>query len=208
MALEMFAVRKVRVQSWDGDPTEDRYSVQIARGGKSLVGIPSARIADVEEEVMKWRKANHIHNWFVENVQDGKDNCGLYNVSWDKMRELLSVCTKVLSASKLVSGMIEVGTVYTPDHPNGVTLREPRKVIEDPSTARELLPTLDGYLFGSLDYDERYLEAVKNTRDWVISMLRDRDQGMPSDIFYFSTWRPSGEHQEVPFPRNLAEAGF
>ena len=25
-----------------------------------------------------WRKANQIHSWFVENVQNGEDNCNEY----------------------------------------------------------------------------------------------------------------------------------
>lgn len=202
----MFAVRKVRVKNWDGDPGADRYSVEIARGGKPILGVASARVADVEEEVMFWRKANHIHRWFVENVQDGNDDCDQYNVSWDKLRELLSVCTEVIKSSKLVSGMIEVGEVYTHDHPNGVILREPGKVIEDPSIARELLPTARGYLFGSTEYDERYLTAVKETRDWIIRMLRDRDHGMPSDIYYYSTWRARGDDEMERDTRRLAGA--
>ena len=27
------------------------------------------------KEVMYWRKANYIHNWFVENIQNGSDDC-------------------------------------------------------------------------------------------------------------------------------------
>lgn len=35
-----------------------------------------------------WRKANAIHGWFVNNVQDGTDDCGEYYVSHDKLRSL------------------------------------------------------------------------------------------------------------------------
>ena len=35
-----------------------------------------------------WRKANQIHNWMVNNVQDGNDDCGLYEVSIDHILEL------------------------------------------------------------------------------------------------------------------------
>ncbi len=31
--------------------------------------------AYIQEEVAYWRKANAIHKWFVENVQDGQDDC-------------------------------------------------------------------------------------------------------------------------------------
>ena len=35
-----------------------------------------------------WRKANQIHNWMVNNVQSGNDDCGLYEVSIDHILEL------------------------------------------------------------------------------------------------------------------------
>lgn len=35
-----------------------------------------------------WRKANQIHNWMVNNVQGGNDDCGLYEVSIDHILEL------------------------------------------------------------------------------------------------------------------------
>jgi len=37
-----------------------------------------------------WRKANQIHNWFVDNVQGGDDDCREYGVSIEHLKELLS----------------------------------------------------------------------------------------------------------------------
>jgi hypothetical protein len=50
----------------------------------------------VTEEVAYWRKANHIHNWFVKNVQNGVDDCGTYDVSTDNLLELIKLCESVL----------------------------------------------------------------------------------------------------------------
>ena len=47
-------------------------------------------------EVGYWRKANAIHRWFVENVQNGKDDCGTYWVDREKLKELKALCEKVL----------------------------------------------------------------------------------------------------------------
>lgn len=44
-----------------------------------------------------WRKANQIHNWFVQNVQDGEDNCREYYVSKEDMRLLVKLCKDVLN---------------------------------------------------------------------------------------------------------------
>ena len=44
-----------------------------------------------------WRKANQIHAWFVDNVQQGNDNCGEYYVSHEKLKELLDLVNEALS---------------------------------------------------------------------------------------------------------------
>ena len=38
-----------------------------------------------------WRKANHIHQWFVENIQDGNDDCREYYVPRERLKELLEI---------------------------------------------------------------------------------------------------------------------
>lgn len=51
----------------------------------------------IREEIGYWRKANQIHNWFVENVQDGIDDCGYHReVTKEDLEELLDVCHEVL----------------------------------------------------------------------------------------------------------------
>ena len=55
------------------------------------------RVKQITAEVGYWRKANHIHKWFVENVQDGNDDCNSYEVSEDQLKELLSLIDEVLA---------------------------------------------------------------------------------------------------------------
>ena len=43
-----------------------------------------------------WRKVNAVHNWFVENVQRGEDDCGEYYVSHEKIKELLTTARQCL----------------------------------------------------------------------------------------------------------------
>ena len=188
MGLDMYAARRLHVKPWEHQKPDERYRVQIAHGGELVAGIQSDRISDVEEDVMYWRKANQIHGWFVDNVQDGNDDCKSYYVSWDKLRDLLGVCKKVIEASKLVDGTVYAGTIYNKEHPDGETLRVPGKVIEDVTVAKKLLPTREGFFFGSYEYDGDYLDGVKATRDWIVRMLADRDAGVPGDIIYSSSW--------------------
>lgn len=53
--------------------------------------------ATVEVIALYWRKANQIHNWFVNNVQHGNDDCGNYYISHEKLNELLSACEEALA---------------------------------------------------------------------------------------------------------------
>ncbi len=55
-------------------------------------------IGHVELKIGYWRKANHIHKWFVDNVQEGVDDCGEYYVTREKLRELLNAVDQALKS--------------------------------------------------------------------------------------------------------------
>ena len=52
--------------------------------------------ATVQIDIAYWRKANAIHEWFVQNVQGGEDNCQKYFVSIEELRELVTLCEGLL----------------------------------------------------------------------------------------------------------------
>ena len=54
-------------------------------------------IWDVFEYVGYWRKAYVIHDWFVENVQDGEDDYEVHAVSKEQLEELRTICKDILS---------------------------------------------------------------------------------------------------------------
>ena len=56
----------------------------------------SMRPKYVEVEAAYLRKANHIHQWFVDHVQEGNDDCGYYHVDREQLTELADLCDKVL----------------------------------------------------------------------------------------------------------------
>lgn len=58
--------------------------------------VPAGDILEVTIAVGYWRKANAIHKWFVDNVQDGKDDCGEYYVSADQLNALHDTVQEVL----------------------------------------------------------------------------------------------------------------
>jgi hypothetical protein len=50
----------------------------------------------VDLSVAYWRKANQIHAWFVEHVQDGEDECREHSVSKEQLQTLCDLCQQVL----------------------------------------------------------------------------------------------------------------
>jgi len=70
---------------------------------RKMFGIPDSNnldSAEVKFEVGYWRKANHIHTWFVKNVQDGEDKCDSYPVSKKQLLELKKQCLIVIKDKK------------------------------------------------------------------------------------------------------------
>lgn len=57
------------------------------------------------EEVAYWRKHNAIHNWMVNNVQEGVDNRAMYSVSEECLKKLLADCNKVLRCPTVENAM-------------------------------------------------------------------------------------------------------
>ena len=96
MGLDMYLSKRTYVKRWDHHKPENKHEVIVNRGGKPREDIDSSRISEVIEEVMYWRKANAIHSWFVNNVQDGVDDCREYWVSEEKLQELIDLCSKVV----------------------------------------------------------------------------------------------------------------
>lgn len=65
-----------------------------------------AKIKQVEAEVGYWRKANSVHKWFVDNVQDGVDECQKSPVSREDIQELKDICQKIVDTPDLASSLM------------------------------------------------------------------------------------------------------
>ena len=99
MGLDMYLTKKTYVKQWDHQSPEEKFEVNVTKGGTPYNEIKSSRVKYIEEEVGYWRKANAIHKWFVDNVQEGEDNCKEYYVDVDDMMNLLDVCKQVKADS-------------------------------------------------------------------------------------------------------------
>ena len=109
-------------------------------------------------EIGYWRKANHIHKWFVDCVQDGEDDCEKYEVTKSNLLDLKAVCEEVLSLKGKDEGKIE-----------------------------ELLPTQGGFFFGDTTYDEYYFSEVEGTIKIINEVLETTDFEKEL-VVYQSSW--------------------
>ena len=117
-------------------------------------------------EVGYWRKANHIHNWFMQNCahRDEYDNpiddCSPIEITVDKLEKLLDDCKKVLA-----------------DH----------------SLAKELLPTTDGFFFGPTGYDDYYFGQIEQTIEIIEPVLKFAKHKLEIkdyvwEVYYQASW--------------------
>ncbi len=92
MGLDMYLYAE-RYLSKYFDPADEDRAEELEEMFPELKG---AKITKVWAEVAYWRKANAIHKWFVDNVQEGNDDCGNYYVPREKLKELLELIETVL----------------------------------------------------------------------------------------------------------------
>lgn len=95
MGLDMHLSKRTYVKNWDHHTPKEKHEVIVKKGGEIVQSIKPERVSSIQEDIGYWRKANHIHNWFVENIQNGNDNCGEYYVGIDDLINLLEVCKEV-----------------------------------------------------------------------------------------------------------------
>jgi hypothetical protein len=117
-----------------------------------------ARMKHRTEEAAYWRKANAIHRWFVENVQNNEDECKPHVVTREQLEELIEDCMLVLSNR------------------------------EDRQLAEEVLPTTSGFFFGGTEYDDWYYENLSYTVDKLNEVLDNPDFDENTEFVYQSSW--------------------
>ena len=117
-------------------------------------------------EVGYRRKANHIHNWFIQNCAERDecdnpiDDCRPIEITVDKLEKLLDDCKKVLA-----------------DH----------------SLANSLLPTQSGFFFGPTEYDEYYFGDIEKTIEIIEPVLKFAKHKLEIgdyvwEVYYQASW--------------------
>lgn len=106
MGLDMYLNARKYVQDWAHHyPDRVIPPSTPAKTVQQAVGFPF-EVTYVEGQAGYWRKANHIHRWFVINVQDGEDECREHYASREKLAALLEVCKRVKADHSLAAELL------------------------------------------------------------------------------------------------------
>jgi len=138
MGLDMYLNKRTYVQYWEHNGA-DNYEVNVTKGGNPTKVDPK-KVKYIIEEAGYWRKQNQIHRWFVDNIQNGTDDCGEYYVSKADLETLLELCEKIKADNSLAdellpgaSGFFFGGTEYDEWYFNGIdnTIEILKEALED-----------------------------------------------------------------------------
>jgi hypothetical protein len=105
VGLDMFLMAKKYISGidWDAGRSENGGFVtsELYKDIVKIAGLESIATDDtgayVEVSVGYWRKANQIHGWFVDNVQEGRDDCNEYPVERRQLEELRTLCKAAIA---------------------------------------------------------------------------------------------------------------
>jgi len=116
---------------------------------------------EMHREVGYWRKANAIHKWFVEIVQDGEDDCNRYEVSVKQLLQLRDLCEQVVENNNLA-----------------MELLPPTEGFFFGGT------DLDEYYYQDLDYTIKMLDRVLGEISWETL----KNEYCDRQFYYQSSW--------------------
>jgi hypothetical protein len=156
MGLDMYLERDVYIGA-----NFEHNEVELEISGKTRHGkieVDVTKVSSITESIAYWRKANHIHQWFVVNVQNGVDECQRSWMPNEKLRELVDLCNEIVDAYESGSEWEEL--------------------------ANEKLPPQAGFFFGSTELDEYYIQDCKDTIRQLEPYLDDSQ----ADFYYHSSW--------------------
>lgn len=94
------SAEKYNFGSLNEEPTE------LTKVVNQAIDTKGYQVSKVTIWACDWRKVNQIHAWFVDNVQDGEDDCGRYNVSHDQLYNLVDICKQVLADRELAEDLL------------------------------------------------------------------------------------------------------
>lgn len=191
MGLDMYLRAEKYVSGYEfrGEEAVADFKRLVEQLGAEGIVDPDTPSATVSFTCAYWRKANQIHSWFVQNVQDGEDECKPYAVSREQLMELRDLCKEILGfptvEEPVTVGIGADGQVMKDKTQRGAAIHP-----DFIDKAAELLPTASGFFFGGTEYDHWYRQDLESTVEQIQRVL-DATDGENEDAWwleYQSSW--------------------
>lgn len=98
MGLDMYLTMQTSIDNYKHEPEGQRLANDIMDLLNIAPDFYARRFGSIEVNIPAayWRKANAIHGWFVNHVQDGVDDCKQYSVDVSQLEELRDLCASIL----------------------------------------------------------------------------------------------------------------
>ena len=96
------------------------------------------------------------------NIQNGIDDCGRYEITVRHLNFLLAICERVMS---FVTKTPRPPKIYTDSKGNEYECKQYDEYIiteEGMEYVKEHLPIMDGFFFGGREYDDDYFWCIEN----------------------------------------------
>lgn len=141
----LYASKYQSIARWNKDEENDavRGIIDLVGADKFINPDPNGyTMTEVKIGAATWRKANQVHGWFVQNIQNGEDDCREYHVERKQLAELALLCQTVLDGRD-----------------------------SNLDNAEQILPPVAGFFFGSDDFDQWYYEQLSWTAETITRLL-------------------------------------
>lgn len=101
MGLDMYLYKEIYVGA------QHQYNnvegeIKLSSNNKPI-NVNFKKVSTITEQICYWRKANHIHQYFVNVIGNGVDDCKPIYVDTDDLRVLLDICKEVKNNPNLAS---------------------------------------------------------------------------------------------------------
>ena len=109
MGLDMYlSAKKFHSDAeWRSNETKEEFAKLKQMSGVGTV-IDKVELPHIylEVSVGYWRKLNAVHKWFVDNCQNGEDDCRTSYVGREQLIELKSICQQIADDHKRADDLL------------------------------------------------------------------------------------------------------
>ena len=184
MGLDMYLDKEIYIGA-NYDFNGIGGEINLTRKGNKIP-VNFNKVRSIVEEGIYWRKANQIHKWFVDNVQDGNDNCGRYYVDKETLRSLLETINTLFEKVSRYIDLSNIDFDKADETEFNTQLYTHKDVIEE--ICGNLLPSQSGFFFGGIAYDFFYFYDLDYTKRKLEELLESAGDDYDIHFYYHSSW--------------------